>query len=231
MHQAIKIDNRYHFCVDKKTGESHSIFYIFKKQKERGRAMYALMKNCLKVFLAVSVFSGVVFSHDHDPESILGKNISLFERDHAFSGEILSRPVYGAFEHNPYGSHLVFRKNDKNIELVFQLDRENNLYSAKIIEKIKNTETGETEALETSIVFLGLERENNEATLSYEIDGQRIDVKLQAQKFENNHFKNSVFSGAIGLEKIQFVFSGYSCAGYSLNMAMMIFGVYAHLLQ
>ena len=54
--------------------------------------------------------AGAALAGEHEPGQMTGEGLSLFERDHAFSGQILNRPVFGAFEHEPFGASIQIRK-------------------------------------------------------------------------------------------------------------------------
>jgi hypothetical protein len=149
---------------------------------------------------------------------MIGEGLSLFERDHAFSGQILNRPVFGAFEHEPFGASIQIRKGEKTQVLKFT--KTENEYSGSI-----NDGTAETK-----VVFLGIKKvTTNEAEVKIKIDGQDVSVKVSAKTFENGHFQSPSFVGQLGDTNLSFDFTGEACYGYSSNIALLIFGAAAHI--
>jgi hypothetical protein len=176
-----------------------------------------LSKTIFSSFLFLSVVVAAV-AGEHEPGQIKGESLSLFERDHAFSGQILNRPVFGAFEHEPYGASIQIRKGDQTQVLKFsKVDRE---YSGTISDG----------TVETKVALVGIKKITaTEAEIKLKIDDQDVSVKVSAKTFENGHFKSPSFAGQLGDLTLNFDFSGEACFGYSSNIALMIFGAAAHI--
>lgn len=180
------------------------------------------------IFLSVLGTVGTVQAHEHPPAAITGTGIALFERGHAFSGSILERAVFGVFEHDPFGGTIQIRKGEKTITLALAKDA--TAYQGVLSEVLENEETGETSTIETRLEMISIKKTSDiEAEILMKVDGNPVSVKVAGKTFTNSHFQEPTFEATIGGKVVAFHFTGESCFGYSTNIAMLIFGAYAHL--
>ncbi len=184
-----------------------------------------MMKFLSVFFFASLVVCAPVFAGEHLPQKISGPQISLFERDHAFAGEILGTPVFGVFEHEPFGSKVQMRVGNKTLELSIQTSLPTGRLGGTIKERLS-----ETEEQVTQIDFLNSTKTGDKsANLTYIIDSRIVVVAVEAPTFSNGHFHSPTFSTHLNGSPLSFSFTGEACMGYSANMAIMILGAYAHL--
>lgn len=181
------------------------------KSKSASAVKFALISTLLMGSVAA-------FGHDHAPASITGAGIDLFERDHGFAGQILDRPVFGAFEHSPFGATLQIRRGEQTIDL--RLTRSGGSYGGMI----------QDSAASTSIALVRTEKTGERsAVITLAVDGVEVPVQVTAPEFSNNHFHGPTFVASYKGKEVRFEFTGESCMGYSSSLAMMILGAYAHL--
>lgn len=179
-------------------------------------------------FVAIVAGLSVASAEEHAPQTITGTTINLFERDHAFAGDILERPVFGVFEHAPFGSSITMRKGEQSLTL--KLVKSASDYAGMVEEQVMDPTTGATSMLSTSVRLVRIEKpELLKATIVLDIDGQEVFVDVEAPSYDNNHFQSPTFSGVIDGHTVKFHFTGEACLGYSSSIALMIFGAYAHL--
>lgn len=194
------------------------------------RLSFSTMSLSILTLAMMVLASASAIAGEHNPGSIIGPKMELFERDHAFAGEILDRPVFGSFEHAPAGASVQIRVNEQTVKL--QLAQSGNTYGGSISEKRVHPGTGKARLISTSIRFVKAEKTGERsARLVLAIDGQESIVDVTAPVFQNNHFHAPTFHARLSGRLISFQFTGESCMGYSTNLAMMILGSYAHLLK
>lgn len=160
---------------------------------------------------------------ENTPAKLTGTDIELFERGHAFAGAVLGSPVFGVFQEDPFGAKVEIRKNNRT--LVLNIAEAGNLYVGEIVEK---KSTGEE--LRTTIEYVKITKTaENQATIALKVDGQPLNVSVGAKTFLHGHFQGPQFEAKLGEKTVAFHFTGQSCFGYSINLAMMVYGTYAHL--
>lgn len=176
----------------------------------------------LFVWLALAPLS---LASENTSGKLSGDQIELFEKAHTFAGSILDTPVFGVFQEDPFGAVVQIRKGSKTLNL--NLVAKEKHYSGTVIE----TNRDGTE-IKTTVSFNKIQKLGETAAiLKLEIDGQPLDVHVEANTFLHGHFQGPKFEAVLGERKITFTFTGQSCFGYSINLAMMVLGSYAHLLK
>ena len=172
--------------------------------------------------LVLCFITATSFAHDHPAGSITGTDIQLFERNHGFAGQILENPVFGAFDHDPFGAQVTLRKGDSTLN--FRLEKTGETYAGVFSEKVQDA----TKA--TYIEFLKV-RKTGEATgeITLRIDGNEVVVNVTGKTFSDNHFHEPTFETVLKGKTVKFDFTGEACFGYSTNLSMMILGAMAHL--
>lgn len=177
------------------------------------------MGKLLALFLTLNLTTLVsAMAGEHHPASIKGDGIELFERNHAFAGSILETPVYGAFEHNPFGAKVQMRKGEATLELSF--GDVMNTYMGLLVDG----------SVTTKVEFVRIEKTGDlTALITLFVDGVEVPVTVEGETFANGHFHAPLFTAKMPKKTLQFKFTGESCFGYSTNLAMMIVGAYSHL--
>lgn len=190
--------------------------------------MRFLLNVAAAVLLSLPAVHGVAFGHEeHNPSTIKGEKIDLFERNHAFAGSILDNPVMGVFDHEPFGANVQIRRGEKTLHLSL-VDKDDKY--AGIVTEQRTNEAGDEQTVSTNIAFVGVKKTGDASgEITLNIDGADVVVTVVGEKFEHNHFHGPTFSAKLNGKEISFKFTGESCFGYSANIAMMILGSAAHL--
>ncbi|MGE0616068.1 MAG: hypothetical protein AB7P04_10545 [Bacteriovoracia bacterium] len=178
---------------------------------------------------AVLTFSSAAYAHDeHKAGTITGAGIQLFERDHGFAGHVLDRPVFGAFEHEPFGAKVQIRKGEKIIAL--ELVSNDSQYAGVLSEVREDEKTGGKLTVETKVEFVKVKKTGEaEGMITLKLDGAEVTVQVTGKTFANGHFQAPSFKTTLNGKEVSFAFTGEACFGYSSNLSMMILGAYAHL--
>lgn len=183
----------------------------------------------LALAASVSAFS----SDDHPPGKIEGEGIQLFERNHGFAGEIGGMPVFGAFDHEPFGAQASLRRGEKTLSLKLDWKTEGSaeVYSGLWMEDRVDSSNGAVTHLETPVRFVRVAKTGERSgQIKLMINGAEVAVDVVGEAFENNHFHNPSFAAKLPSGKVvAFKFTGEACFGYSTNLAMMILSTISHL--
>ncbi len=188
------------------------------------------MKSSLLSALAVVALcaSSPVSAHVHSAATITGKDIQLTENSHAFAGSILGAPVFGVFEHVPFGASIQIRRDEKTLKLDIAEDASGNYLGS--MSEARELTPGTKTNVDTKVEFVKFAKTGAlEGTIQLKIDGQDVVVTVTGKKFDHNHFQEPRFQATLGTQTLEWNFTGESCPMYSTNIAMMILGAYSHL--
>lgn len=182
------------------------------------------------IFLTAFSLSGV--ADEHGPATMKGEKIELFEMQHAFAGKINEYPIYAGFDHQPYGTTLVLRKNDKTLQTRLEpvAAVEGVSEGSKLLGVLSENVSAD-QKVQTKVSLLSLQRnEDQSALITYLVDDKNVTVLVRGESFENNHFIAPSFEATLADgERLTWKFSGQSCYGYSVNIAASILLANAHL--
>lgn len=180
------------------------------------------------VFLMGASFQ--CFADEHGPANMKGDNIEFFEMQHAFSGKLFDHPFYAGFDHQPYGTNLVLRKNDKTLQARIEprtsSEGEESKLSGILSEVISVEQTNVT-----MINLVSIQKNDDQSALfTFLLDEKNVMVLVKGESFENGHFLSPHFEATLGNnETLAWTFTGKSCLGYSANIAASILLATAHL--
>lgn len=184
-----------------------------------------IQQSWMTVGLVLAALTQTTYLHasENTPAKLVGSDIELFERGHTFAGAILGAPVFGVFQEEPFGAKVEIRKEGRT--LVLTIADVGNIYRGEVTEK---KESGEE--IHTAIEYVKITKTApTQAVIALKLDGQPFDVSISANTFLHGHFQGPQFNAQLGAKTVSFSFSGQSCFGYSVNLAMMVYGTYAHL--
>lgn len=78
----------------------------------------------------------------------------------------------------------------------------------------------------TSVSFAGADAASR--TFKLRINSEVLVVSIAAEGISNGHFVNPTYSTVIGGKSLSYRIEVEGCFGYSIQMAMIILGAYAH---
>lgn len=148
------------------------------------------------------------FAEEHSVGSFTGTNIDLTAYDHSFAGRIKDFTAFGWVDEANFTSHLTIRKYEKTTEASFSK-------SEKGIGGVITTENSTVEVL-----FKGYDKDN--LVLSYEINGQVVEVAITYEDFVDGHFVNPTYTTTLDGVEHQFKLVGEACVGLSLHYNMLL---------
>jgi hypothetical protein len=195
------------------------------------------MKKQLTLLMVDSFVSGAIllgaanaFAEAHPPGKFTGQEIELFENGHSFAGKILDIPYFGIFDEGTFTAKVQFRRNGITSEFV--LGDIAGKYIGTITEVQVDSASGHSKTVVTQIEYSKVAKTGaaqGEVTLL--IDGAPLAISVQGKSFSNSHFQEPRFSAVLSGKTVEFEFTGGACFKYSVNISMMILGVYAHLIK
>lgn len=175
----------------------------------------------MKSFLLIlALFSQMAFAGDHSLTDVEGKNIKLKMYDHAIAGSIKDFVIFGNNDEEANLSELTIKKHGQLIKTT--LSKTNSGLGGTIAHDYDGI------SYVTTIKFIGLD--SQEQKFFFELNGEKIEVLIKAEDFQNNHFINPhYFVTFANGEKLDFkIMSGQACYRASLHLLMMIVGAYVH---
>ena len=186
------------------------------------------MKNILAIAFAL-ILPLAALADEHAPGWIRGNNIELSELDHAMAGAVHGHPVYAAFQESSFTAHLVLRSHETDVTLDLA-DGADGIYRGEMLEtRLIN---GESLEFKTSVEFVRIERTEalERIRIHMKVNGAPAVATVTGESFSDGHFAAPTFAvEGIAPETITFQFSGRSCFGYSINLAMLVTAAYQHL--
>lgn len=187
----------------------------------------------MKKLLALTMASAVslaAFADEHGPASLKGESIELFEMDHAFAGKMHEHPVYAGFDHQPFGTSFVLRKNDKTLQTRIETPAPREGLDSKLYGELVEQINAE-QSVTTIVSLKNIQRNEDQSALYiYEVDSEKVTVLVKGERFENNHFIAPSFEATLANgEALSWKFSGQSCFAYSANIAASILLAHTHL--
>jgi len=188
-----------------------------------------MKKNILTITAAIA-FACSAFAHEHAPALLKGETLELFEQEHAFAGKVLNSAVFAGFDHQPFGTTLVVRKNNKTLQTRIETPAPREGLDSKLL-GILTEQISAEESVVTTVSLQGIQRnEDQSALFNYLVDEKLVTVLVKGERFENNHFMNSTFTATLADgEVVSWTFSGESCFAYSANIAASILLAHTHL--
>lgn len=172
------------------------------------------MKNfiiSLTLMLSLNALSG-----EHGMTNIQGTGVELKSYDHAIAGALNGFLLFGNIDEEKGQSVLTIKKDGGMSTTTFE-KLANSPFGGKIILK------GEKETSEINVAFKQLDRTLNIFTFS--VNGELVEVKIEADDFINNHFINPKYSTM--LKNKPFVFkieNGSACYNMSAHLIAMMIG-------
>lgn len=187
----------------------------------------------MKLFFAALAMFVSSQAMAHAPGStgtITGADVNMFERDHAFAGEIMKFPVLGVFDEANFAATMTVRLDGKTVELKISMDAASRVYSGAIADSKIDAATGAVTPMDTHVKFNSAQKVGTDGgLLSLSIDGNVVEVNIKGESFANNHFHNPTYSAMLNGKYVEFKFMGEACFGYSANITMMILSSMAHI--
>ncbi len=179
------------------------------------------MKNLFAmVALAFISVSGLVHAEeDHFLGTITGTNIDLKIYQHAIAGSIKGVVVFGNVDEETGAVDLSIKKDNQLIKASF--GDVNGKTGGTIHHVVDN------KAIDTTIYLTKIDPKAQ--ILSFELNGQNLDLSVKGEDFQNNHFINPTYITKFNGEEITYSVHGdKACYGFSTNLAFMILGAYFH---
>lgn len=157
----------------------------------------------------------VALAEDHPLTEIRGQEIELKVADHAIAGSIRDFVVFGYMDEGHGKSHLTMKKDGQIIQADFGTEG-----------TIRSTVEGVTR--ETKMKFVGVDRDT--ATITVDVNGTQVPVRISSEGFVNNHFINPIYSASFEDQGTVYFYlrDGKACYGYSLHLIFMVLGAYLH---
>lgn len=155
----------------------------------------------------------------HTLGNVTGTDIDMKVYDHAVAGAINGSVAWGFFDEATGISKLIMRKYDQVINAEFKKQADNSLGGV--------ITSADGSAQRTTSIFLGkVDGANKKFTMK--LNGEEITVAITAEGMNGGHFVNPTYSTTIAGKPVSYRIEVEGCFGYSINMAMIILGAYAH---
>lgn len=159
-------------------------------------------------------------AEEHKLTTITGSHdIQLKEYDHSIAGSVKDFVIFGNVSETSNSAELTMKKDGQMIRTVFQ--KEGNELGGTIHHEV------EGRAIDTRIVFKGLDKDNNK--INFEVNGKPAVVTVLADAMENNHYINPqyvvTYEGQLIMYKLN---NGQACYRYSTFMAFLMLGAVLH---
>lgn len=174
----------------------------------------------LIIAMAALCFGLTAQAEEHTLNTITGSHdIQLKEFDHSIAGSVRDFVVFGNVSETSNSAELTMKKDGQLIRTVFQ--KEGNELGGTIHHEV------EGRAIDTRIVFKGLDKEKNK--FSYEVNGKLAEVTVLADKFENNHYINPQYVVTYNGQMIMYKLNGgQACYRYSAFLNFLMLGAVLH---
>lgn len=155
----------------------------------------------------------------HDLGNVKGTDIDMKVYDHSVAGAINGAVAWGFFDEAAGVSKLIMRKYGQVITAEFKKQADKSL--GGVITSANGSEQRSTS------VFLGkVDGPNKKFVMK--LNGEEITVAITAEGINSGHFVNPTYSTVISGKPVSYRIEVEGCFGYSINMAMIILGAYAH---
>ena len=166
----------------------------------------------LMTLLSISMFS---FAGEHTMGKVTGLNIEMTSVGHGIAGKIGDKLVFGHLDEtvSPKTSQLKVLVDDQVYQTNFTM--KDGVWGGTL----------QTHKNKLDVKLVSLDR----TTPAYIIDvnGKEYKVRVEADRFENNHFINPNYILEIDGKEVHAKFSnGQACYMYSLHLIFMIYGSY-----
>lgn len=162
------------------------------------------------------MFNLNAFAGEHQMTNIFGTGVELKSYDHALAGAINGFLIFGNINEEKGQSTLTIKKDGGISTTVFEKSALRP-FGGKIIL------TGELGTNEVEVTFKKLNRVDNIYTFS--INGEDVDVKVDAEDFVNNHFINPKYSTILKGKAFDFkIEKGGACYNMSAHLIAMMIG-------
>jgi len=155
----------------------------------------------------------------HDLGGVTGTNIDMKVYDHAVAGAINGGVAWGFFDEAAGAARLTMRKYGQVISAGFKKQADGSLGGV--------ISSADGDAQRTTSIFLGkVDGANKKFTMK--LNGEEITVAITAEGMNGGHFVNPTYSTVIAGKPVSYRIEVEGCFGYSINMAMIMIGAYAH---
>ncbi|MHB0994771.1 MAG: hypothetical protein ACYC2I_00230 [Elusimicrobiales bacterium] len=155
----------------------------------------------------------------HDLGGVTGTDISMKVYDHAVAGSINGGVAWGFFDEAAGASQLLLRKYGQTIKAEFKRGGDKSLGGTIV--------SGEGAARrETRVAFSSADPAAGKFTLT--INGKPVPVSIASEGREGSHFVNPTYTAELDGRRVSYRVEAAGCMKYSLYMAMVILGAYAH---
>jgi hypothetical protein len=156
----------------------------------------------------------------HEVAEIRGKDIHLQLLEHGMAGSVKNRLIFGHQMNTKFGSKLSIREGRTITESTFEKVGDKYLGAHSSVGKDGKVKT-------TTLTFVALDKVNK--IISFDYNGEVIEVSITSDDFINNHFINPKFVTNVAGEEIAFqVNDGQACYGCAINFVYMILASYLH---
>lgn len=169
-----------------------------------------------KILIALSLLTSFfAIAVEHDMSNISGPGVELKSYDHAIAGALNGFLVFGNIDEAKGQSILTVKKDGGLASTTFEVVSGRGFGGKLVLESENGTN-------EVEVLFKKLDRTQNIYT--YSVNGELIDIKVEADDFINNHFINPKYSTIIKNKPFSFkIESGSACYNMSAHLiAMMI---------
>lgn len=154
-----------------------------------------------------------------DLGSLKGTDIDMKSYDHAVAGAINGGLAWGFFDEATGVSKLIMRKYGQVVTAEFKKQADNSLGGV--------ITSADGAAQRTTSIFLGkVDAANKKFTMK--LNGEEITVAITSEGMNGGHFINPTYSTVINGKPVSYRAEVEGCYGYSINMALIILGAYAH---
>ena len=173
------------------------------------------------VVLAAAVLGSSVqaWAHPSQMGDIVGTNIQLRTIGHAFSGSIKDRVVMGFKKRGMFVSELRIIEGDQEALSEFRAKQGGGFGGQLMLRDPEQLDQLQAHRIE----LIELVKADNIYVMRF--GDRRVEVRVEAEAFENGHFVNPEFTAVVDDEVIRFqMTNGKACYGYALHLITMIMG-------
>lgn len=157
--------------------------------------------------------------NEHPAGRIRGTHIDVQTQSHSFAGTVNGGLVLGGLNEATGESRLSFSRNEERAEAVFRRDESTQVLGGELAMPFGDTR------IVSRIEFLSFARAENR--MRFRLNGEEIQVEIQAPSFTHNHYRTPTYVTQINGADFRFTLeSGEACPNYSAHLIMMM--VVAH---
>ena len=163
---------------------------------------------------------GAELEEEHPIGKVSGKEVEGYTYDHGFAVRVGDHIAFGFLDEATGVSTLRIWKHTQEITTRFARSEEDGILGGVISHEKDGVK------FETRLSFLGINKETK--VLLFKVNEDQMEASLAAEKFENGHYLNPVYTARLGAREISFRVEGEACMGLAIHTIFMMTGAVLH---